>query len=74
MHEECGGYCYLLMQPVLENIVKLTEEIERKNKDLYDVTVELVEKSKLMLSLGLNVTNTFDEIVLLLAWRQIKII
>lgn len=61
MHEECGGYCFLLMKPVLDDIVKLTQEIERKKKEVDDVSVEFFVKAKLAVSLGLIVSDALDE-------------
>lgn len=61
MHEECGGHCFLLMKPVLDDIVKLTQEIKSKNKELDDVSVELFAKAKLFVSQGHIVSDALDE-------------
>lgn len=59
MHKECGGYCYLTYKPVLDHIMQLTDEIERKKEELEHVE-ELLSRSKEVVLLGIDALKSYN--------------
>lgn len=59
MHKECGGHCFLTYKPVLDHIVQLTKEIERKKEELEHVD-ELLSRSKEVVQLGMDTLKSYN--------------